>query len=159
RTNRNVCSTQYIKKMLKLRLTFRSCMPAAVLLLSPVYLKPAFTAADHNTLTPRLNPDGIDGSLVISGAGNTPEAAFQRFFELAGGKNAHLGIIPTARYDADQADPNEVLADWKSRGPASAVVLHTRSRQTADQADFFTPLRTATAVWFSGGSQDRIAAA
>src|SRR5262249_2432020 len=108
---------------------------------------------------PRLNPDGIDGSLVISGGGNTPEAAFQRFFELAGGKNAHLVIIPTARYDADQADPNEVLADWKSRGPTSAVVLHTRSRQTADQADFFTPLRTATAVWFSGGSQDRIAAA
>jgi cyanophycinase len=106
---------------------------------------------------PRLDPAGIDGSLVICGGGNIPKAATERFMELAGGKGAKLVIIPTARFDADQVKQDEVVSQWKDRGPASVVALHTRSREISDQRAFVAPLAKATGVWFEGGSQDRIA--
>jgi len=114
-------------------------------------------AEETGTPKPRLDPAGIDGSLVISGGGNIPKAAIERFMELAGGKAANLVIIPTARSDADQARQDEAISEWKHRGPASVVVLHTRSRTTADQSSFVAPLLKATGIWFEGGSQDRIA--
>jgi len=38
-------------------------------------------------------------------------------------------------------------------------VLHTRSRDKANTTEFVAPLRHATAVWFEGGQQSRLAAA
>ena len=46
---------------------------------------------------------------------------------------------------------------WKSRGFDSVQLLHTTDRKTADSEEFTKPLTTATAVWFGGGSQQRIA--
>src|SRR5206468_403756 len=79
------------------------------------------------------------------------------FLKLAGGDKAKLVIIPTASAGADGDEADKVLAPWKALKPASAVVLHTRDRKTADDAKFLQPLREATGVWFGGGSQDRIA--
>jgi cyanophycinase len=105
----------------------------------------------------RLRPAGIDGALVIVGGGKTPDAVLDRFMKYAGGDKAKLVIIPTASATADKDDADKLLAPWKERKPASAVVLHTRDRKTADDAKFLEPLREATGVWFDGGSQERIA--
>lgn len=113
--------------------------------------------SDEATPSARLRPSGIDGALVICGGGKLPDAVYNRFMELAGGEKARLVIIPTASETADQANADKLLAPWLSRKPASAVVLHTRSRQTADDATFVAPLRGATGVWFGGGQQSRIA--
>jgi cyanophycinase len=98
----------------------------------------------------------IDGSLVIVGGGGTPQIAWDRFMELAGGENARLVVIPTASATADRDDGGRSLESWRARGPASVVSLHTRSRQTADDPEFVRPLTEATGVWFLGGQQSRI---
>lgn len=107
----------------------------------------------------RIAAEGIKGSLVICGGGKLPEEAARQFMKLAGGNKARLVIIPTASSTADKADAEKFLSSWRRRMPASAVLLHTRSRQQADAEDFSSPLRDATGVWFSGGSQSRISAA
>ncbi len=101
----------------------------------------------------------INGSLVIGGGGGMPEAVWERFMELAGGEDAHLVIIPTATARADDLDPDEYLADWRERNPASVVILHTRLPEKANDPQFVASLKQATGVWFGGGSQSRIAEA
>jgi len=106
------------------------------------------------------NPEPIEpinGSLVIGGGGELPQAVWDRFMKLAGGENAHLVIIPTAGFEADDIDTEQYLADWRARNPASVVMLHTGSPETANDTDFVAPLKQATGVWFGGGSQSRIA--
>jgi cyanophycinase len=39
------------------------------------------------------------------------------------------------------------------------IILHTRSRQVADTEEFVEPLRTADAVWMSGGNAGRLTSA
>ena len=99
----------------------------------------------------------IKGSLVICGGSDMPQAAWDRFMELAGVEDARLVIIPTAKARADNYDPEQYLADWRARNPASVVMLHTRSPETANDPDFVAPLKQATGVWFEGGSQSLIA--
>ena len=132
--------------------TLAACL--AVVLLLP-YL-PGL-AGDRKPVAKRIRPSGIDGALVICGGGKTPKDALDRFVQLAGGEKAHLVIIPTASDNADKTPAEKVLAPWKTRKVASVVVLHTRSKQTANNPTFYAPLQKATGVWFGGGSQARIA--
>ncbi|MBN1545479.1 MAG: DUF2817 domain-containing protein, partial [Syntrophaceae bacterium] len=101
----------------------------------------------------------IEGSLVIGGGGGMPQAVWDRFMVLAGGEDARLIIIPTAASGADSLDPEQCLAEWRSRNPASVVMLHTRSPETANDPGFVAPLKQATGVWFGGGIQSRISKA
>jgi cyanophycinase len=103
-----------------------------------------------------LRPAGIDGTLVICG-GKKPDEAIKRFVQLAGGENAHLVLIPTASKRADKEPAEKLVAAWKDHKVASVVVLHTRSKETANDPAFSAPLRKATGVWFGGGLQARIA--
>jgi cyanophycinase len=98
------------------------------------------------------------GSLVICGGGGLPDAARQRFVELAGGPRARIVVIPTASEDADAKGPElaEFTEPWAKRGAASVVLLHTRARAKADEPAFSKPLDEATGVWFSGGDQSRV---
>jgi cyanophycinase len=119
-------------------------------------------AADRAAAYPWFDPAGIQGSLVIVGGGTLPDAIRNRFCELAGGKEARLVVIPTAssRADADIADADRQrrwIDTWKSQGIAKVHVLHTRSRDTANEAAFVEPLTKATAVWFGGGDQSLLA--
>ena len=108
---------------------------------------------------PRIDPDGMAGTLFLVGGGRMPPEVTARFVALAGGSAGRLVVIPTATARADTADPDASLASWRAHGLASVVRLHTRDRAEADQENFAAPLRDATAVWFSGGDQNRIAAA
>jgi cyanophycinase len=105
-------------------------------------------------------PGGLDvihqtsgGALVICGGGKLPEAVRDRFFELAGGRKAHIVVIPTAHQIADRPNNDLLVEPWRSRGAASVVVLHTRSREVANDPGFVRPLTEATGVWLGGGQQ------
>jgi cyanophycinase len=109
---------------------------------------------------PVVEPAGeVAGALVIHGGGNLSDPVRNRFVELAGGAQARLVIVPTASADADNADPSTILEPWKKQGVASAVVLHTRSRDEADAPAFVKPLMEATGVWLGDGDQTRLTAA
>ena len=108
---------------------------------------------------PRIDQGGIAGTLFLVGGGRMPPDVTARFVALAGGSAGRLVVIPTATARAETADPDASLQSWRAQGFANVVRLHTRDRAEADQESFVAPLREATAVWFSGGDQNRIAAA
>jgi len=131
-------------------------------LLLVIGLSLAQTSRGEEFSTPALEdltPHGIEGALVICGGGSLPDSVFDRFVELAGGGRARLVVIPTASGRADDLDSEEVQRVWQDRGVDEVNVLHTRDRTVADQEEFVAPLREATAVWFLGGQQSRIAEA
>jgi cyanophycinase len=125
---------------------------AFLLALSPC--GPRLAAEGKPASQPRLRPAGIDGALVLCGGGQVPAAAQARFVELAGGEKARLVIVASSNEDDDK-----LLGPWKALKPASAVVIHTHSRRTADDQKFLAPLHEATGVWFDGGDPARLAAA
>ena len=99
------------------------------------------------------------GKLVIVGGGGMPDGIRDKFMALAGGKDARLVIIPTASSAADEkGEEAAYLAPWRKYSPASVTMLHTRSRDQANDPDFVLPLARATAVWFGGGDQTALVA-
>lgn len=105
-----------------------------------------------------IDPAGIPGSLVIHGGGRLPDSVRDKFHELAGGENARIVVIPTASDQADEAARHDAMLEpWKSLGVADVQVLHTRSKEKANDETLVEPLKKATAVWFGGGQQSRIA--
>lgn len=110
--------------------------------------------------TPKVNdiiPDGIAGKLVLCGGGELPEEIYERFLELAGSQDSQLVLIPTASSKVDDSHLAAMLEIWKSRGFQQVDVLHARDRASADSEEFVAPLKSATAVWFEGGQQSRLA--
>jgi len=108
--------------------------------------------------TTRISPDGISGTLLIAGGNANPELV-DEFFRLAGGAKARIVVIPTASSSVENDPEDKYLQSWRARQPASVVLLHTRSREQANAAEFIKPLQEANAVWVSGGSQKLLAEA
>lgn len=95
----------------------------------------------------------VTGRLVICGGGRLPEQLPRRFIEFAGGEAARIVVVTTASVYADTDKMEPKLAFWRAQKMASLTILHTRSRATADEAEFAKPLTEATGVWFVGGNQ------
>ncbi len=99
------------------------------------------------------------GALLIGGGGITDEM-WQVFYDLAGGESAKLVIIPTA-FDENSInyDPEfKILKrQFTARGFDSIQFMHTRDTLVANSDEFVQPLKTATAVWLTGGRQWRTA--
>jgi cyanophycinase len=95
---------------------------------------------------------------VICGGGRLPASVIDHFMELAGGPRAKIVLIPTAASDRSLNNPDQSLALWRARGATSVQILHTRSREEANNPAFLEPLREATGVWFGGGNQALISA-
>lgn len=95
------------------------------------------------------------GTLLIAGGGDMPPIVNQRFWELAGGKNGRLVIIPA--YQASRADTKQLKEEWRRWKFKTIRVLQAATREIADNPCFSDPLRNATAVWFSGGEQSWLA--
>jgi len=98
------------------------------------------------------------GSMLLIGGRHQdlPNDLRDLFFELAGGRNARIVVIPTAVADAGLHSPDEFLKPWEDLKPMSVQVLHTRDRKKADDPVFVKPLREATAVFFTNGHRHRI---
>lgn len=93
------------------------------------------------------------GTLVISGGGDLPHPVMEKFVDAAGGEQARIVVVTTA---SETADTDEVESDmdyWRNLNIRSVHVLHTRSRDIANDPDFVRPLDEATGVWFMGGRQ------
>jgi cyanophycinase len=98
------------------------------------------------------------GTLLITG-GATELPDFQRFIEMAGGKNAHIVVIPTASVTkpTEQAYLQEQFCGPHSHFAAvPCTVIHTTDRTVANSPDFVAPLTTATGVWIEGGRHWRL---
>lgn len=104
---------------------------------------------------PRI--DGV-GAVMAVGGGGTPTSVCQAFLDLAGGDQARIVVVPTAWESSDREENLEHSGDFlRNAGATNVVVLHARSRDQANDPVFLQPLATATAVWFSGGYQRRLA--
>src|SRR4051794_4312467 len=100
------------------------------------------------------------GALVIVGGGRIPDGLRDKFMTLAGGKFARLVIIPTASRSADRKEEDRgYLEPWQKYSAARLTLLHTRSRDKANDAEFVRPIAEATAVWLAGGDQVDLVAA
>lgn len=104
-----------------------------------------------------LDPNGISGKLLICGGGKLPDRILDRFRELAGGDDARLVIIPTARESVDESTEKDLIEFWRNREFTTVQILHTRSKEDANRPEFVKPLQEASGVWFGGGLQARIA--
>ncbi len=99
------------------------------------------------------------GSLVIVGGNLHDDAVYDKFIELAGGKEANFVIVPT---NGGNKNPDgslrvykeeTVIAPWLKRGLKNVTMLHTSDPKVADTEEFVKNLRKANAVWFDGGRQ------
>jgi len=95
------------------------------------------------------------GWLIIIGGGAFQQDVWDRFFELAGGKDAPIVYVPTAG-DADTYGDTS-LSNIRKAGATNVTLLHTRDRKVADTEEFVEPIRRARAVFFAGGRQWRLA--
>src|ERR1051326_6749800 len=96
------------------------------------------------------------GSLVIVGGGRVGPEILTRFFDLAGGRDAPLVVIPTASGADRYTDDWPGLKMFKDFGSPHTPLPHWNARRAADSEAFVRPLTTARAVWFPGGRQWRL---
>lgn len=120
-----------------------------ILLLAAIAAGPS-AAVENHPIT-RAGPSR--GTLLIVGGG-TMGGLWDVFLRLVGGKDSDIVVIPTAATTVDGEDA--VLGVLRARGAAHVTQLHTRDRTTADTEDFCAPLRSARAVWITGGRQWRL---
>jgi cyanophycinase len=97
-----------------------------------------------------------NGTLMIIGGGGTADSLYHIFGALAGGKDQSLVIIPTAMSDEGIA-ANTFKERFSNLGFTNIQVVHTRDKAMADTPEHLNSLRQASAVYFSGGDQSRIA--
>ena len=108
------------------------------------------------------------GAVVLHGGGRFTNDAFNRFIELAGGKQARIVLVPSAGYRPADYDSRKEFTEAMNRRFGSWVrlassgginkfdYLATDNPDDADSASFVRPLESATGVWFCGGSQARL---
>jgi cyanophycinase len=91
------------------------------------------------------------GTVMLSGghlSDATAEDFARRLISLAGGPNSLIVIIPTANPNADTAE----LKHWlESKGANHVIILDTRIKQVANADSFAKVLRSANAVFMTGG--------
>lgn len=122
------------------------------------------------------NPFGIPepedperpGTILLHGGGRITDEVFERFVELAGGKSAHIVLVPSAGFDTRHYSTIEEFQTavenryhaWVSLHRdgriAEFTILHTEEPDEADRPEFTAPLARATGVWFTGGDQARL---
>jgi cyanophycinase len=134
-----------------LQLVKRFCV--AALLAGVVLLSPDGIEDDADAPTVHFLMSRSRGTLVICGGGDVSDDVMREFIDAAGGENARVVVITTASETADSDEIEEELEFWREQALARLTVLHTRSRDTANDLEFASPLSDATGVWFVGGKQ------
>ena len=107
--------------------------------------------------TSRTQVGPTRGSLVLVGGAMKDPAILERFFRLAGGRDAPIVLIPTAGGQSEYGPHWPGLLPFKEAGATNLVVLHTGDRSEAERAAFRRPIDQARGVWFTGGRQWRLA--
>lgn len=109
-------------------------------------------------LTPAFSQDEVlaNGSLIIVGGALKSQEIYDKFYELAGGENAKLVIVPTAMANLDNGF-ERMKQPFIKTGFKDITIVHTRNPEEANKDAFIKPIQEATAVFFMGGRQWRIA--
>ncbi len=94
------------------------------------------------------------GSLVIVGGGGAPAEIWEKFVELAGGKEARIVVLPTAVAEPEYEDVDEV-AIMKRFGAREVRVLRQTTQAEVSSEEYLNDVRWATGIWFGGGRQWR----
>ena len=132
-------------------------LAAGLTLISPVIFAQRPPIEINKASVTRHGPE--KGSLLIIG-GNVGSTAsvWNKFTELAGGKEkAKIVVITAASGDSAAFDQKDVEEIKKQTGIPNVVLLHTRDLKEANSEKFVAPLRDATGVYFVGGRQWLIA--
>jgi cyanophycinase len=97
------------------------------------------------------------GHLLLNGGGGEATGYWPKFFELAGGKDQPIVILPTAseRAEAGQEYVDELLP----LGATNVRWLPLRAREDASKPEIVEAIGAAKAIFFTGGDQSRITAA
>jgi len=101
-----------------------------------------------------------NGYLIIAGGALRDSAVYARFVELAGGAEAKIVVIPTAGDDQSLERDGvfeKLEKSFEKYGIDKVHVLHTRDRDKANDPEFVAPIKEASAIWFNGGRQWRLA--
>lgn len=130
----------------------RNCHPMITRIVSATF---ALVIAPMTVVAQSVSPER--GALVVVGGGRIGTEILSRFFELAGGKDAPIVVIPTAGEDSAYTQACTCLNVLRSAGATNLTVVHTKDPKEADTEAFVAPLRAARAVWFPGGRQWRLA--
>ncbi len=99
----------------------------------------------------------LKGTLMVIGGGRMTDAITDEFLKLAGGDSAKIVVIPTANVIDDKIDSTRIIANFKRYGFSDITILHTSDPTEANKDEFIKPIKEATAIFFSGGRQWRIA--
>jgi cyanophycinase len=125
-------------------------------ILSIAFLLASFAGTAQTSTLSFIGPE--KGTLMIVGGGRVTPELWARFVKLAGDSNANVVIIPTAGDDSAIATGRfSEKAALEKLGVKHITILHTRDPKEANTAAFVAPLKKATAVWFSGGRQWKLA--
>jgi cyanophycinase len=108
------------------------------------------------------------GAVFLHGGGRITNEVFERFWQLAGAREARIVLVPCAGFrPADYNTEAEFLqavsnryGSWVALGSRGFVksfqFLYTDNTTDADDPRFVRALESATGVWFSGGAQSRL---
>lgn len=96
------------------------------------------------------------GKLIIVGGGSMADSLYHIFGQLAGGKDRPLVIIPTAMSDEAIAE-NKFKDRFEKLGFSAIKVVHTREKSEANLPENVLKIQEASAIYFTGGDQSRIA--
>ena len=131
-------------------------MKKSILLLALTIL--ISSSVQTNSFSQTTGPES--GKLLIIGGHANDSFFIPIFKELAGGDNAEIVIIPTARDDKNLShDPDytELISRFSKFNFKKITVLHTRNPKKANTPKFVNALHSATGVWIQGGRQWRLA--
>ena len=96
--------------------------------------------------------------LIIGGNVGSNEAIWKKFTALAGGADKAVVLVVTAAVgDAAGTDQADVLEVKKQTGIKNVTLLHPANLAEANSEKFTDAIRKATAIYFVGGRQWRIA--
>jgi cyanophycinase len=93
------------------------------------------------------------GTLMIVGGGRIPLQLVKEFVAAAGGKDAHIVVLPTSMPDPLPEDYGKRM--FEAGGAKNITVLRQRERTAVESEEMLEALKTADGVWFGGGRQWR----
>lgn len=96
------------------------------------------------------------GCVMLCGGGELPDAVYDEFIRIAGGRRARIVLIPSAHPYDDVKQLSDRFSTWKNYDVTSFDFLHTDDPDEANDADFVAQLEHATGVWIASGAQSRL---
>ena len=96
------------------------------------------------------------GRLLLCGGNKLPKSVLDWFFQAGGAEKGNLVIIPTASPQSDLGDFSRWTTMWKDYRWHDVSVLHAIESDDAKKPEWIDMLKDASAVWISGGNQQRL---